>query len=413
MHGRLKNAALRVALLIALICALPLATQADERTQKNAELKNIHGRIESLRKDIAKNEANRADVVDSLRETEQAISASNKRLRELADSRNELKRQLADIQAQSDQLTGQIGSQQKQIGTLLYRQYLSGRSDDDALKLLLSGEDPNQIARDYHYLTLLSHAKATMVDKLHDTLSEKQRLASAMQDRTEKLADNQRQQQQAQQTLLAQQKQRQTVLDGISDKIKHQQRDLDTLKQNEKRLTSLIAGLSKRSLKPSRPIEKTKPSSSGNSNTPGIKNDREPDASLSGAFASLRGKLRLPVRGEVVNRFGAPRVEGTTWRGLFIRAAEGSDVKSVAAGQVVFADWLRGFGNLIIIDHGDGWLTVYGNNQALLRKEGDRVKAGDAVASVGNSGGNPESGLYFELRHQGQALDPMQWVSLR
>ncbi|HTH94510.1 MAG TPA: peptidoglycan DD-metalloendopeptidase family protein [Rhodocyclaceae bacterium] len=409
MHGRLKNSAL----LIVLICALPLATQADERTQKNAELQNIHGRIESLRKDIAKNEANRADVVDSLRETEQAISASNKRLRELADSRNELKRQLADIQAQSNQITGQIGSQQKQIGTLLYRQYLSGRGNDDALKLLLSGEDPNQIARDYHYLTLLSHAKTTMVDKLHDTLAEKQRLASATQDRTDKLADNQKQQQQAQQTLLAQQKQRQTVLDGISDKIKHQQRDLDTLKQNEKRLTSLIAGLSKRSPKPARPTEKSKSASSSSSSSPGIKNDREPDANLSGAFASLRGKLRLPVRGEVVNRFGAPRVEGTTWRGLFIRASEGTDVKSVAAGQVVFADWLRGFGNLIIIDHGDGWLTVYGNNQALLRKEGDRVKAGDVVASVGNSGGNPESGLYFELRHQGQALDPMQWVSLR
>ncbi|HWU84188.1 MAG TPA: peptidoglycan DD-metalloendopeptidase family protein, partial [Rhodocyclaceae bacterium] len=119
-----------------------------------------------------------------------------------------------------------------------------------------------------------------------------------------------------------------------------------------------------------------------------------------------------PVRGEVANRFGAPRAEGTSWKGLFIRAAEGSEVKSIAAGQVVFADWLRGFGNLIIVDHGDGYLTVYGNNESLFRQTGDNVKSGEAIASVGNSGGNPESGLYFELRHQGQVLDPLKWVRL-
>ncbi|HWV17945.1 MAG TPA: peptidoglycan DD-metalloendopeptidase family protein, partial [Rhodocyclaceae bacterium] len=136
-------------------------------------------------------------------------------------------------------------------------------------------------------------------------------------------------------------------------------------------------------------------------------------SSFSGDFAGLRGKLRLPVRGEVANRFGAQRAEGTSWKGLFVRAAEGAEVKSVAAGQVVFADWLRGFGNLLIIDHGDGFLTVYGNNESLFRQAGDKVKGGEAVASVGNSGGNPESGLYFELRHQGQALDPLKWVSLR
>ena len=140
----------------------------------------------------------------------------------------------------------------------------------------------------------------------------------------------------------------------------------------------------------------------------------EPDESQSGsAFSSLKGKLRLPLRGEIVGRFGTARVEGSTWKGVFIRAAAGQPVKAVASGRVVFADWMRGFGNLLIVDHGDAYLSIYGNNDSLLKQVGQSVKGGETVATVGNSGGNPESGLYFELRHQGQPIDPMKWASLK
>jgi septal ring factor EnvC (AmiA/AmiB activator) len=250
-----------------------------------------------------------------------------------------------------------------------------------------------------------------MVDDLRDALAEKQKLADAVRDKNDKLVENEKRQQEQRQALLTQQKQRQVVLAGISDKIKNQRKEIETLKQNEKRLTKLIDGLTRLVAKPRpKPPVAGKPATQS---TPALRNEREPDSSFSGEFAALRGKLRLPVRGEVTNRFGAPRAEGTSWKGLFVRAAEGTEVKSVAAGQVVFADWLRGFGNLLIIDHGDGFLTVYGNNESLFRQTGDKVKGGEAVASVGNSGGNPESGLYFELRHQGQALDPLKWVTLR
>ncbi|HBH02341.1 MAG TPA: peptidase M23, partial [Candidatus Rokubacteria bacterium] len=119
---------------------------------------------------------------------------------------------------------------------------------------------------------------------------------------------------------------------------------------------------------------------------------------VGGAFAALRGQLRLPVKGAIAGRFGSPRAEGgASWKGVFIRAAEGAEVKAVAGGAVVFADWLRGFGNLLIIDHGDDFLSVYGNNESLLAAVGASVKSGESVATVGNSGGNPDSGLYFEL----------------
>jgi septal ring factor EnvC (AmiA/AmiB activator) len=136
--------------------------------------------------------------------------------------------------------------------------------------------------------------------------------------------------------------------------------------------------------------------------------------SLAGPFSGLRGRLRLPVRGELVGLFGAPRNEGPAGtKGVFIRAAEGQPVLAVAAGQVVFADWMRGYGNLLIVDHGENYLSIYANNESLLKQTGDPVAAGEAIATVGASGGNEQSGLYFELRHLGKAFDPLRWVVLK
>ena len=131
----------------------------------------------------------------------------------------------------------------------------------------------------------------------------------------------------------------------------------------------------------------------------------------SDSFARMKGHLRLPVAGELMNRFGSPRSDtGLSWRGLFIRAPEGRDVKAVASGRVVFADWLRGFGNLLIIDHGGSYMSLYGGAQSLFAQVGDVVKGGATVASAGSTGGNSESGLYFELRYQSKPFDPMTWV---
>ena len=117
-----------------------------------------------------------------------------------------------------------------------------------------------------------------------------------------------------------------------------------------------------------------------------------------------------PISGKIAARFGAKRGDGPTWRGMFIKAPEGTDVRAIAAGRVVFANWMRGYGNLIIINHGGEYLSIYGNNQTLMKQAGDAVKPGDVIASAGNTGGNEESGLYFELRHLGKAFDPSGWI---
>lgn len=122
----------------------------------------------------------------------------------------------------------------------------------------------------------------------------------------------------------------------------------------------------------------------------------------------------MPVKGELANRFGSPRESGSIkWQGLFIRSAGGNEVKAIAGGEVIFADRLRGFGNLMILDHGNHYMSLYGNNAAIHKRVGSKVKSGDTIATVGNSGGNAETGLYFELRYQGKPFDPLSWVKLK
>lgn len=371
---------------------------------KREELKDLQGRIQSLQQDIAKAEESRADAAEELREAEQAISEANRKLRELGSERAQVQATLASLDAQSQKLSSRISTQQTQLGRLFTRQYYAGETD--ALSHLLSGSDPNQLARDAHYLSLLSRAKAGLIRNLGEILDEKKRLAGLAREKSEELAEIEKSQQRERAGLVEQQKKRQAVLARLSDRIKAQRREVSKLKRDEKRLAKLIEGLGRIVAKPKRA-----PQAKG----PALRNERTPDVSLAGDdFARLKGRLSLPARGELANRFGTPRQEGgTTWKGVFIRAANGTEVKAIAPGRIVFADWLRGFGNLAIVDHGDGYLSVYGNNESLYKAVGQPVKAGEAIASVGNSGGNPETGLYFELRHLGQPLDPLKWVILR
>ncbi len=135
------------------------------------------------------------------------------------------------------------------------------------------------------------------------------------------------------------------------------------------------------------------------------------DQTASISFKSLKGKLELPVKGRLRNQFGKRRPESTMlWTGWFLSAAASQPVKAVAAGQVVYADWLRGFGNLLIIDHGQGYMSLYANNETLYKQVGDILRGGDIIADVGSSGGNADSGLYFELRFEGKPFDPGKWV---
>ncbi len=402
----MKHRALLLALLILLPPQLFAAAKKSELKEQQGELR---GRIDSLRRDLAKTEESKSYAADQLRETESAISDTNRRLHELGGERTQVQGQLGELETQGQRLDRQTAAQQNQLARLLSRQFVGG--DSDALQLILAGRDPNQAARDRYFLTQLSQAKADLIQQLRGVAAEKKKLADDARERQAKLADIERRAQESRAQLLDRKKQRQTTLAKIADRIKSQRREIDSLKRDEQRLGKLIAGLAR--IAPSKKGAAPKVGAGGTashakSHAPTLKNN---DPGAIGAFGALRGKLRWPVKGDLAGRFGSPRAEGgTSWKGLFIRAGEGAEVRAVAAGTVVFSDWLRGFGNLLVVDHGDDFLSVYGNNESLLTAVGSAVKSGEQVATAGNSGGNPESGLYFELRHRGQPFDPLKWL---
>jgi len=184
---------------------------------------------------------------------------------------------------------------------------------------------------------------------------------------------------------------------------------LGRLKRDEARLTRLVEEIARALAEKQARQDRAAKEGAGR----GRRVDQVADASLaSKPFETLKGLLRLPVKGELANRFGAPREEtAATWKGLFIRCISGEIVHAVADGRVVYADWLRGFGNLLILDHGKGYMSLYANNEGLLRKVGDPVRSGDPIARVGASDVAAESGLYFELRRDGKPFDPLGWVA--
>ncbi|QEL63970.1 M23 family peptidase [Oryzomicrobium terrae] len=424
------------------------AAPQKELEAKQADLSDLRGKIDGLKKDLARTEESRADVADQLKASEQEISKLSARLRDLASQRSRVEGELAALSRESRDLEGVLTRQQAALATLLQREYQAGRlqADDDALRLLLRGEDPNQLSRDFHYLGALAQARRDWLGQMESTLQRKKSLADDTRERAAELAKLEDSQREEQAKLAKERQARQAKLDALAQKVSARRKELGSLARDEQQLSRLVTGLNRviaqqaaqeaarrKAEEEARKREQAKAAASAKANNaaPGrpprgsseekpprraaeLANTREPEAlGGSGSFASLRGSLRLPVRGSVVNRYGASRPEGGSWKGLFIRAGGGSEVKAVAPGRVVFADWMRGFGNLLIVDHGGTYLTIYGNNEALLKKVGDAVKSGDPVATVGNSGGNPETGLYFELRYQGQPQDPLRWVNLR
>jgi septal ring factor EnvC (AmiA/AmiB activator) len=362
-----------------------------------AELDALHGRIESLKKNLAGAEENRSEASDALRASEHGVSEANRVLHNIGMQQRAVRAGLIRVGERSRALEAGIAAQQSRLGQLLAMRYASGQQD--YLRLLLSGRDPNQTARDLHYYGYISRAQADFIRALRNNLAGLAQLAREARGKSAELAELEAQQREGRKELLAQQAERRKVLARLATQIRSQRREIKSLQRDEARLSRLVEELGK----------VISPGAGGR------RNDKLPESGRdAGAFAALKGKLRLPTRGELINRFGTPRSDsGLSWKGLFIRSASGQEVRAVAAGRVVFAEWMRGFGNLMIIDHGQSYLTIYGNNEALLKQVGDSVRTGDAVATVGNSGGNPDSGLYFEIRYQGKAFDPLRWVSLK
>ena len=433
--------------------------RSKQKVIAESERADLREKLSTLKRSIDKTETAKSSAADALAKSEEAISNAQRNLRDLAEEQQKTEAKLKDLSQQQTALKKIVEAQQSQLAKLLREQYIAG--NEDRIKLLLSGDNPNRINRELQYMGYVSRAQAALIESLRTNLqaiADNQENVQNAKEELDEIAGEAREQH----AILQKEKaQRATLLAQLSNKLTAQRKEVGNIERDEKRLASLVdklavliqeqrkaeaAAAEKRkqervarereerekrlaqSKKHRTPDDKT---SSGKITNPDAieddepparekpspalaRNELTPDASVQdGTFAALRGKLRLPVRGDVIAKFGSKRGEGPTWKGLFIRVDEGTEVKAVAPGRVVFAEWLRGFGNLIIVDHGSQYMTIYGNNQSVLKHAGDAVKSGEVIASTGNSGGNEQSGLYFEMRHQGRAFDPLGWVTIR
>lgn len=408
-----------------------------ESASKQAELKDLRGQLQELKKDLAANESQRSDASDALKDSETAISDANRVLnsmqQEQALSRAEISRLENDI---SHTRSGIQASQQR-LGKILKTRYKAGQIE--AWRLLLNQQDPNQVNRELTYYRYISRSQLQLANQLEAQLAELSRLSEDIRQKNEALHQLALRKKQQKEELVSEQEEKQEIVSKLSQEISSQRNQIQKLAADEKRLTGLVDKLNAiikrqeqervqkaaqakalaeknaRERAARNAAAKAKAKAAGKP-TPKAEPEPEvttalPDASQSGqAFASLKGKLRLPIKGEITGRYGMARGEGGQWKGVFIRAASGQSVKAIASGRVVFAEWLRGFGNMLIVDHGGGYMSIYAANESLLKQVGDTIKAGDSIATSGNSGGMADSGLYFELRQNGRPIDPQAWA---
>ncbi|UXY16622.1 peptidoglycan DD-metalloendopeptidase family protein [Chitiniphilus purpureus] len=420
-------------LLPGVATAAPEVSRADSKARQ-AELQTLRSRINALKQELAANESNRKQAADALKQSESAISDANRVLASLVEERQLTAMELARLEADIAGTRANIRASQTRLAQLLRTRYKT--RELEAWRLILDAEDPTQASRDLTYYRHLATAQQQLAETLERQLAELNRLSEAIRRKNEELQQIARAKAQQKAALESQQAQKAELVARLSQEIGQQRNQIEKLAADEKRLGTLVARLNqlirqqeaKRAKEAARlraqREQRAKAAANtvkGQRNGSGVQppaaepvrqvNRDEPEQGQAGLrFAGLKGKLRLPLKGEVIGRFGSTRAEGTLWKGVFIRAAGGQPVKAVANGEVVFADWLRGFGNLIILDHGGGYLSLYAANESLLKEVGDRVAPGDTIATSGNSGGMADSGVYFEIRKNGQPLDPLSWT---
>ena len=362
-----------------LIIGIPISTATAEN--KSSQLKQLQSEINTLTHQVTKTRGERDNERKKLRDIEKRIAALHLQLRATQRQNKALQQQLHGLQEQhqqSQQRLKQLREILKQITQLRHRQGEQGQ-----LKLLLNQQDPALIGRNNSYQQYFNDAQLTAIQDLDQELETLQQLQQSLKSQQQQITTAEQQLTQQQQQLDGEQQQRKQLLSRINTRLKDKEAHLRQLQEDAKQLGQLVNRIEKQT-------------------------KQQPNKSIK--FKNLKGKLPWPAKGRVIARFGQQRNLGKlTWEGVVISAPMGNNVRSVAAGEVVFADWLRGYGLLTIIDHGNGYLTLYGNNQLLNKQVGDWVKQNEIIAAIGDSGGNDQPGLYFEIRKQGKPINPKRW----
>ncbi len=371
-------------LAITALLASALAQDTDLTLIKERELEEVRDQISRLKKSMDRRAADRDRITAELQDAEVKISETRMRLKELERQRDFTARKKTQLEAQLEAKASELEQETRQLEAQVRSAYMSGKQE--RIKLMLNQHDPATLGRLMTYYRYLSEYRGDNIETVNARIgelndlreraaAEESRLAELASERTAELIE-----------LDNAQEERQQLLASLNAKIQEEGSEIDRLAAQEQDLARLIAELT--SILSDYPITSEEP------------------------FSEFKGRLTWPVAGSLLHDFGQPRADGRLkWNGVVLAAQRGREVRAVYHGRVIFADWLAGMGLLVIVDHGEGYLSLYGYNETTLKIAGDWVAPGDVLATVGDSGGQSRSALYFEIRQGTRPLNPRTWVS--
>jgi septal ring factor EnvC (AmiA/AmiB activator) len=377
----LTRTTLAAGIAILLWQGVPVAAETGD--DESARLEDVRTRIRDVQSGILAARSESETLMQELQRTEAAAAEAGRRLDSIERQIRDRTSRIGELHIEQRQRRQELAVERARLAAQIRSAYRTGRND--FVKLLLNQEDPALIGRVVAYHDYANRARVHNIAAVQQMLSRIVELEQEIGDETRELENLRGREQSRVAELQALRESRGLVVARLQEFISTSNDELNVLQQTERELAALLDRLQAQD-SVARVLERMPP------------------------FASLKGSLEWPVAGVIASHFGAPRRGGRLHsQGVTISAAAGSEVRAVGAGQVVFADWFRNMGLLLILDHGGGYMSLYGQNERLLRKPGDIVRAGEIIAIVGDTGGQQQSGLYFEIRRDGSPLDPGQW----
>ena len=367
------------------LLAGPLIARADmDREEAESRLQRVQVEIKQLRNHLEQSRANHKSEQTRLRKLDLRIQEVNLKYRELGRQRQSHMKELAGLEGQRDEYLSSLEQRHDQLAEQIRASYRLGRQS--RLQLVLNQDSPAQLGRLLAYYDYINRAQADRISGLREALKTLDSMQQSIDAELLRLEVVQKEQRSVLEQLDQQREDRQVLLAELASQISGEELQLEELKRNQQDLETLISRL----------VD--------------VLADIPADLGQHLGVTSRKGRLPMPVEGPVKHAFGQSRAGGLRWQGWLIGAATGEDVIAVAYGRVAFADWLRGYGLLLIIDHGEGFMSLYGHNESLLHEAGDWVEPGEVISVVGTGASNNQ-GLYFELRKDGKAIDPAVWLA--
>ena len=369
--------------LALLVCALAVvpAGATSESAKAEAQLRDIRAEIERVRSQVQRDAAERERLARRLRDAEQSATAARAERDRLRREQAERVQRRAELALEKRERETELEGERAALAAQMRAAYMIGR--EEPLKLLLNQRDPARAGRMFAYYGYFGRARAGQIARIENFVARIAELDAELEAEQARLADLETRQRGEVERLDKARAERGEVLASLTAEARSRAASLDRLRREQAALEKLLRELR-------RAIEKF-PSDS-----------KSP-------FARMRGKLAWPTTGRVIARYGQTRAGGLKWDGVLLSTTRGAPVRAVYHGRVIYADWLAGLGLLVILDHGDGYLSLYGHNEQIYRKVGERVTAGDPVAAAGDTGGRSSPELYFEIRRAGRPVSPIPW----